>query len=597
MATTDPKALFESDETAWLERPDRDVEGPWIERKEWCDVREIARQLSGFANGYKPGGLFVLGVDKTGKIIGLSSRMAAVNAHLAQLGDTIESCGWKERFVSVGNGADQVLYIFVPFSEKRVVCLANGSAYRRRGDATHELSHEEIEALRHERGEVHAEDEPAVEYSEIAVDPDLAQELLAALKRKNGLTMPLTLESALRNRQLIVETPRGLFLTVAGLLAVGNRPTDAIWGAHVRFQHFEGTEEKLGAERNVVKDVSFDGPIPKLVPAFRDFMRTQVREFDYLGTDGKFVNEPEYPEFAWVEAAVNAVVHRSYSLRNTPIFVSMFDDRLEVVSPGGFPVAFPTPIRAETLWSNPRNPHLCSALRDFELVRLAQEGTRRMEKEMKDLGLPLPALEELPGPRVRVTLRNDLQRRRGRVGAGEAKRAWDEVARLLREDLAIYRRKALQHWANLRAKGAMPPAAVFDAAITAIQTAGIQEDEALEIFRRVEADADGGLAKPLATDLLAGHFAARGQLQWRVAHFVARSDEALELILSWLEQSTPERGSLVDAALTTFFDRVQAEPLPPRQWIDRVIAICGKFAPVSEQAKQVYSLITGRSLP
>ena len=40
---------------------------------------------------------------------------------------------------------------------------------------------------------------------------------------------------------------------------------------------------------------------------------------------------------AWYEALVNACVHRSYNLKNMNIFIRMFDDRLEIESPGGFP--------------------------------------------------------------------------------------------------------------------------------------------------------------------------------------------------------------------------------------------------------------------
>ena len=62
-----------------------------------------------------------------------------------------------------------------------------------------------------------------------------------------------------------------------------------------------------------------------------------MREFSYLGPDAKFVNEPDYPEFVWDEAIVNALVHRSYSFQNVPVFVKMFDDHLDVISPGDYP--------------------------------------------------------------------------------------------------------------------------------------------------------------------------------------------------------------------------------------------------------------------
>lgn len=46
---------------------------------------------------------------------------------------------------------------------------------------------------------------------------------------------------------------------------------------------------------------------------------------------------PEYPEFAWFEGIVNALTHRKYSIRGEHIKVLMFDDRLEILSPGLLP--------------------------------------------------------------------------------------------------------------------------------------------------------------------------------------------------------------------------------------------------------------------
>ena len=46
---------------------------------------------------------------------------------------------------------------------------------------------------------------------------------------------------------------------------------------------------------------------------------------------------PQYSEKALFEALVNAVVHRDYSMRGSKIRLSMFDDRLEIQSPGPLP--------------------------------------------------------------------------------------------------------------------------------------------------------------------------------------------------------------------------------------------------------------------
>jgi ATP-dependent DNA helicase RecG len=89
----------------------------------------------------------------------------------------------------------------------------------------------------------------------------------------------------------------------------------------------------------------------------------------------------------------------------------MFDDRLEVESPGGFP-PFVSP---DNIYGNPhpRNPKLMGAMYFLKFVKMAAEGTRRMRDTMTEMGLPRPefAQKEIGHSRVRVTLRNDIEHR------------------------------------------------------------------------------------------------------------------------------------------------------------------------------------------
>src|SRR3712207_7544288 len=52
--------------------------------------------------------------------------------------------------------------------------------------------------------------------------------------------------------------------------------------------------------------------LPLIIKA-RDFIRTQLRKFQYLDDNGQFQILPEYPKFAWFEGVVNAVTHRDRS--------------------------------------------------------------------------------------------------------------------------------------------------------------------------------------------------------------------------------------------------------------------------------------------
>lgn len=127
-----------------------------------------------------------------------------------------------------------------------------------------------------------------------------------------------------------------------------------------------------------------------------------MRGFTRLAPDGVFRTTPEYPGFAWQEAITNAVVHRSYSLSGVRVEVHIFDDRLEVVSPGRLPGIVRVHSIRDMHFS--RNPRITRVLADVGLVRDVGEGVDRMFEEMADARLPPPEFQEREHA-VRVTLR------------------------------------------------------------------------------------------------------------------------------------------------------------------------------------------------
>ena len=128
---------------------------------------------------------------------------------------------------------------------------------------------------------------------------------------------------------------------------------------------------------------------------------------------------------------MNACVHRSYSLSNMNIFVKMFNDRIEVESPGPFPPSVSPDNIYEVQHS--RNPFLMEAMRHLDFVKCVNEGARRMRDTMLELGLPAPqfAQVEMGGAKVRVTLRNNFSGRTPWVDADVAQLIGAKIANSL----------------------------------------------------------------------------------------------------------------------------------------------------------------------
>jgi len=116
-----------------------------------------------------------------------------------------------------------------------------------------------------------------------------------------------------------------------------------------------------------------------------------------------------YPERVVKEAIVNAVIHRGYRL-NRDIFVRVFDDRIEVESPGTFPSNI-TAGNIARAGSKARNPLIVQNLREFpEAPNIdAGEGVKMMFAEMAAAKLYPPQYRQNTDSAVEsvtVTLRN-----------------------------------------------------------------------------------------------------------------------------------------------------------------------------------------------
>jgi ATP-dependent DNA helicase RecG len=161
----------------------------------------------------------------------------------------------------------------------------------------------------------------------------------------------------------------------------GKKPQSYLPRARTRFIRFNGVEEKVGAEMNVIKDVVFEGTILEQVEKTVEYLETQVAEHTYLEQSGKFITRRDYPKFVIQEMVVNACCHRAYNIKGTEIQIKMFDDRIVFESPGKLPgMVRPSNIRS-THFS--RNPKIAAFLKTYHYVKEYGEGVDRMYRELE----------------------------------------------------------------------------------------------------------------------------------------------------------------------------------------------------------------------
>jgi ATP-dependent DNA helicase RecG len=427
--------IYRSEDSSWLRIIKEDSR---VERKEaGIHAKALSVWFSMWANTPPHGGVIVIGISDNGDILGTLHQEVKHMNELERTGDVYcpdARCEFKKLEVLNRNGQrDQLLLIRVHYNSLKVVRTTEGMAYVRRGGSRRELKEEEIREIQIEKGELSWERENTSLHYPDDFDQKAIKQFATSVIEKVNLEHTAAVEEILEIRHLGRIVNDQFIPNKACALLFGKDPSSEIPGCRIRFLRFDGKDEGFGEKYNAIKDQWIEGNIPSQLVRAEAVIEGQLREFSHLGREGKFVTSPEYPKPAWYEAVVNAVCHRSYNLKTIPVFIRMFDDRLEVESPGGF-LPFVTP---DNIYDchHPRNPDLMNALYFLDYVKCAHEGTRRMRETMQELELPAPIFRESQISHVvfKVTLKNNVEHRKAWLDSDASKVVGEVIFKTLTE--------------------------------------------------------------------------------------------------------------------------------------------------------------------
>lgn len=311
---------------------------------------------------------------------------------------------YNEEFLNVINSKgeeDQLLLLHIQPCVDQIVRTINDSTYLRIGDKTKELKGDDLRNLEYAKSTRHFEDE----INRDASIEDLDEELISEYKEKLDASH-LPTEQVLKARAFIKSQDGNNYLTNAAVLLFAKNISQFYPNCRVRFVRYDGNSAQVGTRMNIIKDKNIECNILKLIDETRLFISSQLREFTALDPlTGKFKTVPEYPEFSWLEGIVNAVTHREYGMSGRYILVTMFDDRLEIKSPGKLPNIVTVDNIKDTRYA--RNPRISRVLTDFGWVRELNEGVKRIYSDMADFFLDEPEYSE-PEYSVKLILKNNI---------------------------------------------------------------------------------------------------------------------------------------------------------------------------------------------
>lgn len=343
----------------------------------------------------------------------------------------------QEEFIDVENQngiKDRLLLLHIEASTEQVIRTSNDSTFLRIGDKTIELKGEDLRNLEYNKSVRHYEDECAFDASIDDLDKNLLDQYREKLQARD-----ISDEQMLSARGFIKSKNGKNCLTNAAVLLFAKNVVQFYPNCRIRFIRYDGIKAKTGSEINIIRDQNFEFPILRIIEKAKEFIGTQLREFTALDLQsGRFQIVPEYPEYAWLEGIVNAVTHREYAMAGGYIRVSMYDDRLEIESPGRLPNIVTVANIRETRYS--RNPRISRVLTDFGWVRELNEGVKRIYSDMEKFFLEDPEYSEPEQSSVRLVLKNNIimrrQRQRDRALGYVGKELWSRLDDLDRQILA-----------------------------------------------------------------------------------------------------------------------------------------------------------------
>ena len=380
----DRKSLFKGPENAKQARDRRNVRD------------QVAEYVAAFANA--EGGVLILGIEDDRSITGHQLPSTALQTLLKTPRVRLDP-PQPDGFVVAIEGHELIVFD-VPAADVPVQVVGDGFPFRT-GDQTVQVRESQIHALKLQGMVESWESRP----TSCTLD-DLDSQLLAKARQGAGLSS-LTDEEYLLKRKLADRRRQGIVLRRAAELLFARPEAGEHPNAGVRLFRVIGSERRTGPEHNVEEYPRIEGNLSVVIEEAGTVISSLLRRPSRL-VGNQFREAPEYPDFAWREALLNTIAHRDYRVEGSSTEVWLFEDRMEVVSPGNLAGNLTTDeLLTLKRVHRSRNPRIVRVLVDLGFARDQGEGIPRMFAEMEDAFLPLPDITATTLS-VTVTLRNTL---------------------------------------------------------------------------------------------------------------------------------------------------------------------------------------------
>ncbi|MEK6768927.1 MAG: ATP-binding protein [Gemmatimonadota bacterium] len=340
------------------------------------------------------GGWVILGVDDARNVLGCPLNQETLD----RVTEAAKACGVEVQLREITVGIHRVTVIAVPEVRGRIVTTPDGRLLRRTGAANHPLVGDALARFVRERQDTPAEDDslPVVDLEDF--DLDLVNRALEADDRPR-VKRPELLR-ALSDLQVVRhEAAAEPLITKAAALLFARDPRKYVAGACIQVVRRVGVGPGPGPTQ-ARKEIT--GPLRRALDDTLAFIAKHTERYEAVVGKHREVFG-EYPTAVLREAVLNAVAHRDYGLQGATVDVTIWDDRIEVRSPGPLPGHITLLNIRQEHYS--RNRRTMRVLKLLGLVEEYGEGVDRMFREMEARLMEPPSFAVTPSS-VTVTLRN-----------------------------------------------------------------------------------------------------------------------------------------------------------------------------------------------
>jgi predicted HTH transcriptional regulator len=293
----------------------------------------VAQEIVAMSNSL--GGVILIGIkDVTGELVGLSAeQIEEYDRTISQIADNIKPIVYittEVIKVDVDGTTKNILVVRVQEGINKPYKTAKGEIYVKQGSNKRLVTdNAEIMRLFQHSGNLLADE---MEIYDTTID-DIDERLFADYFKKEFKVSyqekGLSYEEALRAKRVL----RNDKVSLAGLLFFGKDPQNIKPALTIKTVSFFGNDIAGSSYRNKPEDLK--GTIPELFKQSMDFLLSSLQHTQQ-GQDFNSIGILEISEIVLIELLQNALIHRDY-FKNAPIKIMIFDDRVEIVSPGKLP--------------------------------------------------------------------------------------------------------------------------------------------------------------------------------------------------------------------------------------------------------------------